>query len=63
MGSLKHEIHRSRPVLAGTRCLGHLLYTARGWQALDRSDQLVGTFPDPDAAAHKLQTIAAEVST
>jgi hypothetical protein len=37
----KHEIHHFRPVLVGHLCIGHLLYTARGWSALDRADQLV----------------------
>ena len=37
----KHEIHHFRPVLVGHHCIGHLLYTARGWSALDRADQLV----------------------
>jgi hypothetical protein len=39
------EIHRLRPVFAGSRYAGALIHTARGWDAHDASGQLIGSYP------------------
>ena len=59
--AMKPELHHLRPVLIGQHCIGHLALHGPRLDALNREDRLVGTFPDLDAAARKLQSLAAQV--
>ena len=42
---MNHEIHRLRPVFAGSRYAGALIHTAGGWDAHDASGQRIGSYP------------------
>ena len=48
---------RLTPVLGATSgCLGHILFSARGYRAFDRHDRELGTFSEPGAAAAAILT-------
>ncbi len=45
-----------RPVIAESGCLGHILFSARGYRAFDRHDRELGIFANAgDAAAAILE--------
>jgi len=39
-----------QPVIAGGKCIGHVLRTARGARAFDRNDVEIGTFASAEQA-------------
>jgi hypothetical protein len=41
---------RMRPVMAGGRCLGHVISSARGYAAHDAKDALIGTYASAEQA-------------
>ena len=43
---------RMRPVFRGRRCVGHVLKHAKGFDAHDAENMLVGTFEKPRDAIH-----------
>jgi hypothetical protein len=44
------------PVIADTGCLGHVLFSCRGYRAFDRHDHELGVFADPAAAVTAILT-------
>jgi hypothetical protein len=56
---MKHPIERLRPVFAGSRYCGALIYSARGWQAHDHQGKFVGEFADDAQAVKRLRKLVA----
>jgi hypothetical protein len=60
---LNHEIHRLRPVFAGSRYAGALIHAAGGWDAHDASGQRIGSYPKADLAMTRLRSLVTGRST
>jgi hypothetical protein len=48
---------RVRPVFVGHRCVGHTLRHARGFDAYDSENQLVGTYDRASTAVDALRNL------
>ncbi len=57
-GSKTDAPARPLPVHGVTGCVGHLLYSARGFRAFDAHDKEIGLYPTPDAGVAALLELA-----